>query len=85
MRSIMLGEYYPSLGKLINVEDETDYNIKHVPGSINIPYDKLLYNKDSLLNKNETYYIYCEGGHKSKRAVNILEAYGFKVVQVIIN
>lgn len=84
MKSIMLGEYYQGMGLLIDLEDETDYNMKHIPGSINIPYEKLLYNNSRLLNKNDTYYLYCNGGHKSKKAVNILSAMDYNVIQVII-
>ena len=73
------------MGKLIDIEPKEIYNLKHINGSINIPYDTLLYNRDKILNKDETYYIYCHGGHKSKKIVNILELYGYNVVQVIIN
>lgn len=79
-----INEYNPSLGKLIDIEEKEIYNINHVNGAINIPYETLLYNKDRLLNKSETYYIYCKSGHKSKRLTNILNAYGFKVVQVLL-
>lgn len=72
------------MGKLIDVESKEIFMQKHQTGAINIPYETLLYNKDRLLNKEETYYIYCQGGHKSKRIVSILSAYGFKVVQVIL-
>ncbi len=72
------------MGKLINIESKEIYNINHVIGSINIPQETLLYNREKLLNKNETYYIYCEGGHKSKRVVNILDLYGYDVVQVLL-
>ena len=85
MKQISISDYNPLMGKLIDVESKEIYLQKHIEGSINIPYETLLYNRDRLLNKNETYYIYCQGGRKSKRAANILEVYGFKVVQVLIN
>lgn len=85
MKSININEYNPKLGKLIDVESKEIYNQHHIDGSINIPYEVLLYNRERLLNKDETYYIYCQGGHKSKRAVNVLNLYGYNVIQVILN
>ena len=84
MKTINISEYNESMGKLIDVEAKEIYNINHINGAINIPYETLLYNRDRLLNKNETYYIYCKGGHKSKRIVSILTAYGYNVIQVIV-
>lgn len=72
------------MGKLIDIEPKEIYNQSHIPNAINIPLETLLYNRERLLNKNETYYIYCKKGNKSKRAVNILDLYGYKVVQVLI-
>lgn len=85
MKSIKISEYNQSMGKLIDIESKEIYNQHHIVGAINIPYETLLYNRERLLNKEETYYIYCRGGHKSKRIVNILDAYGYNVVQVIID
>lgn len=85
LKSINLSDYNFSMGKLVDIESKDIYNQHHVDGSINIPYETLLYNRERLLNKEETYYIYCQGGHKSKRAVNVLDLYGYNVVQVIIN
>ena len=84
MKSIILNEYHFSYGKLICLESPMQYNLHHINGSINIPYEELLYNKDKYLNKVDTYYLYCNEGHKSRRATNILEAYGYKVVRVVI-
>ena len=84
MKTIHINEYNSSMGKLIDIESKEVYNQNHIAGAINIPNDILLYNRDKLLNKNETYYIYCKGGHKSQRAVRILEIYGYNVVQVLL-
>lgn len=46
---------------------------------IHISYDDLLINYKELLDINKKYYIYCNGGIKSKKAVNILEFYGYDV------
>ena len=84
LKTININEYDLSMGKLIDIESKETYNKNHINGAINIPYESLLYNRERLLNKNETYYIYCHGGHKSKKAVGILELYGYNVVQVLL-
>ena len=66
----------------INVDDKYEYSVYHLPGSINIPYDTLISNYRSLLNKNVKYYINCKNGIKSKRAVTILEYLGYDVVML---
>ena len=85
IKTININEYNPSMGKLIDIENKEVYLKHHVNGAINIEKDTLLYNRDRLLNKDETYYIYCLKGNKSRRVVSILELYGFKVVQVMLN
>lgn len=85
MKTIDISEYNPNMGKLIDIESKELYIQNHIPSSVNIPYETLLYNREKLLNKEDTYYIYCRGGHKSRRAVSILEMYGYNVVQVVVN
>ena len=85
MKTINIKDYNSSMGKLIDIESKDIYLNHHIQGAINIEKDTLLYNRDRLLNKDETYYIYCTKGFKSKRVVSILEASGYKVVQVMLN
>lgn len=85
MKTININEYNFGMGKLIDIEPKEIYMQKHIEGAINIPKDTLLYNRDRLLNKEETYYIYCHGGYKSKKVVSILNLYGYDAVQVLIN
>ena len=85
IKTININEYNSSMGKLIDIESKEVYLKHHVNGAINIDKDTLLYNRERLLNKDETYYIYCSKGNKSRRVVSILELYGYKVVQVLLN
>lgn len=71
--------------KIIDVSDRYTYNLNHINGSINIPYDELLNNYRNYLNKNETYYLYCKSGKLSKRASIVLSSIGYKTYNFIAN
>ena len=85
MKRIDLRIYDSSMGTLIDVSDPETYKEKMVPGSVNIPYQKLLLNYKELLNKNQKYYIMCSKGIHSRQVVSILEFYGYDVTQVVRN
>ena len=67
------------MGIFIEVNNNNNHILKN---SIHIPYDNLLLNYKELLDKNKRYFIYCNGGIKSKKAVNILSFYGYDVTLV---
>ena len=83
MKSINIINYHPSMGILIDVRSKEEYNKRHINGSINIPYNELIFNHSKYLNKNEHYYLICSGGIKSKKATNILSIYGYNVTNVM--
>ena len=58
-------------------------NSKVVSNAKHIPYEQLLTNYKELLDKNKKYFIYCNGGIKSKKATNVLDFYGYDVTYVI--
>ncbi|MEG2457789.1 MAG: rhodanese-like domain-containing protein [Bacilli bacterium] len=64
-------------GIIIDVQSPHEYNLYHLSGARNIPYDVLIENHRTLLNKYGVYYIYCKAGHLSKRAVSILSYLGY--------
>lgn len=82
MKVISIDEYTPNMGKLISLEDEEDFIPRK--GSINLNIDKLLDNPSKYLNKDDNYYFYCRQGSRSRRAVQILGVYGYKVVKVTL-
>lgn len=83
MKRINVNEYKKLMGTLIDIEDAVLYNESHLEGAINIPYEKLLVSHRDLLDKTKKYYIYCRKGFKSRKAVSILEYYGYDVTQVL--
>lgn len=79
MKKILLKDYKDNMGIFIDINYE---NSNVVSNSINIPYERLLINHKELLDKNKKYYIYCNGGIKARKAVNILDFYGYDVTLV---
>lgn len=73
---------YKNDGQIIDLEESKVFNQKHLPGSINIPYETLMFHYKDYLDQNKKYYLYCSGGRKSKRAVLILQYYGYDVIQI---
>ena len=82
MKSINLSDYRPYMGQIIDVREKAEYIKKHIEGSINIPYNELIFNHNKYLDKNKKYFLICSGGIKSKRATNILTVYGYDVVNI---
>lgn len=80
MRKILLSEYKDSMGVLICLNITDDLKINKVKY---ISYDDLLTNYREILDKNKKYYIYCNSGIRSKKAVMILEYYGYDVTLVL--
>lgn len=48
-----------------------------------IPYQKIIYDPDSYLQKHNKYYFYCKSGIKSKEVVLRLEALGYNCIRVV--
>ena len=57
---------------IIDLRGSDRYNISHIPGSINIPYNSLIIAPFKFLDKDIKYYLYCESGVTSKSACTIL-------------
>lgn len=70
------------LNNIIDIRSVQDYNNNHIPNSKNIPFEKLITKPSDYLDKNNTYYIYCQKGIKSKKASEILIKMGYKVVNI---
>ena len=52
--------------KLVEVLSEESYNEGHIPGAINIPFDKLRSLADKVLEKNDVITVYC-GSYSCQR------------------
>ena len=68
---------------IIDLRNSINYNKGHIPGAININANDLLSNVDKYLNKNKTYYFYCDYGNMSRRVVDKLSLLGYKAVNIV--
>lgn len=67
---------------IIDIRDNYSYNISHIKNAINIPYYNLLNNYSHYLNKNTTYYLYCEEGIQSYEISQRLNKFGYNTISI---
>lgn len=68
---------------IIDIRSEQSYNNNHIPGAINIPFEKLIVNPEKYLSRDKKYFIYCQRGITSPRTCQILINKGYKTVDII--
>ena len=68
---------------IIDIRDNYSYNISHINNSINIPYYNLLNNYSHYLNKNMTYYLYCDEGVQSNEISKRLNSFGYNTKSIL--
>lgn len=68
---------------IIDIRDYGDYVLGHIYNAKNIPMNELLNNYSKYLNKNDTYYIYCLSGNRSRKVCELLSVFGYDVVNVL--
>ena len=68
---------------IIDLRIKGAYMKGHIYNARNIDMNNLTDMPHMYLDKNETYYIYCTEGFKSKRCCKFLEIMGYDVVNVI--
>lgn len=64
---------------LIDVRSNAEYNLDHLEGAINIPYDVIGNNLDEI-DKDKEIIVYCQSGNRSSKAANTLIEAGYKKV-----
>lgn len=68
---------------IIDIRSNQSYNNNHIPGSINIPMEKLIIEPKKYLKPNLIYYIYCQRGISSPKVCQILNRLGYNTVNVL--
>ena len=62
---------------IVDVRTKEEYEISHIEGAINIPYDEI--NKKTTLDKEKFVFVYCKSGTRSNIAFNSLKELGYDV------
>ena len=60
---------------IVDVRTKEEYDVSHVKGSINIPYDQI--DKNTNLDKSKTIIVYCRSGNRSSKAYDTLKSLGY--------
>lgn len=68
---------------IIDIRNENEFLMGTIPSSKNIPAIKLEISPEKYLNKNETYYIFCNNGKTSKVLTEKLNIQGYRTVNII--
>ena len=64
---------------ILDVRSPQEYKEKHLDGAINIPVYNLERDANHILNNKKcTIIVCCQSGNRSKKAIEILEAEGYK-------
>lgn len=69
--------------QIIDIRDNYQYQLGRIATARNIPMNFLLTVPENYLNKQDTYYIYCEFGNRSRRVCQELTEMGYHVINVI--
>ncbi|WP_312426164.1 rhodanese-like domain-containing protein [Lacrimispora sp.] len=64
---------------LLDVRTAQEYANGHVPGSVNMPLERL---ESIKLNKNNPVFVYCRSGARSRQACRYLRTYGYSVTDI---
>ena len=60
------------------VRTQEEFEEKHIPGAILIPYDEIEEKASAMLqDKNQLFLVYCRSGRRSKIAAEALEDMGY--------
>jgi len=78
-----LKELIPHNIQIIDIRSAEDFKHGFIPGAINICIYQLKLYPEQYLNKNNTYYFYCNEGDKSNTLCEELSEKGYNVVNII--
>lgn len=67
---------------IIDIRSNQSYNNNHIPNAKNIPSQTLISNYNKYLDKNNTYYIYCQKGSSSIKVCSLLNNLGYKTINI---
>lgn len=63
---------------ILDVRRADEFEAGHIPGAVNLPNEEIANDEIAILpDKEQTIYIYCRSGNRSKQAANKLAALGY--------
>ena len=63
---------------LLDVRTQEEYDQGHIPGAVNLPNEEIGdIEPEQLPDKEQTIYVYCHSGRRSKQAAEKLSALGY--------
>lgn len=65
---------------VIDVRTASEFDRGRVPGSLNIPVDRIAMNADRIKHMNKPVILCCSSGHRSKEAAQMLKKSGIIMV-----
>ena len=68
---------------VIDIRRIESFNNGHIDGAKNIPFNQLIIAPEKYLQKNQSYYLYCQKGTKSIKACQILSRVGYQVYNIL--
>ena len=68
---------------LLDVRTEQEYRNGHVPGSINVPLQKINTISEQVEDMDTPLFVYCQSGGRSRQASSMLEHMGYSRVKNI--
>ncbi len=67
---------------LLDVRTQEEYDKKHIPGAVLIPYDEIEKRaEEELPDVNQTILVYCRSGNRSKTASETLYKMGYQDIR----
>lgn len=72
-----IDEVVKSGGYLLDVRTPLEFDLGHIPGSVNFELDELRNNLERIPSKDTPIYVTCQVGHRGYLAVRILQENGF--------
>ena len=84
IKSVNVNDMDSLIGKvnLIDIREPYEFKGGSLKGAKNIPMGTLLEHPERYLDKNNSNYIMCQSGGRSKRTCSLLSKQGFDVVNV---
>lgn len=70
---------------IIDVRTANEFDMGKIPGSVNIPVDRIAINSQRIKGMNKPVIFCCNSGHRSRQAMAIMKEKGLKEAYMVGN